>query len=112
MAQRHGETVDLWNETLLYLKGLPKGAALSKFLLRDFLDGCRGNEFSEKEFNAVVDRLQNTYTMNVPRGSLAESITLIETAELLSQKEKELDRRDKGFLYMSKLDELDLHSSK
>lgn len=111
MAQRYGKPVDLLDETLLYLRGLPAGATLNKFLLRDFLDGCRGNEFSEKEFSAVVDRLQDTYNVKVPKGSLRESISSVATSELQTQQEVKLDRRSRGYLYSSKLDELELHSS-
>ncbi|KKU50564.1 MAG: hypothetical protein A3A28_03905 [Candidatus Sungbacteria bacterium RIFCSPLOWO2_01_FULL_47_32] len=110
MARRNGEVVDLWDETLFYLKGLPSGATLNEFLLRDFLDGCRGNEFSEKEFNAVVNRLQDTYKMKVPEGSLGESIKSVTTTELQSQEKTKRDRKSKGYSYFSKLDELELDS--
>lgn len=109
MASRYGKPVELWDEVLFYLKGLPAGAYLSLWLIKDFLDGCRGNEFSEEEFLSVIERLEKTYNVKFANGSLGESIKSSTTSELMLRTEKKLSRQKEGFTYSSKLEELELN---
>lgn len=108
MARRYGKPVDLWDEVMFYLRGMPSGILISRWRLRDFLDGCRGNEFSEKEFEEIVARLQNTYGIILSEGSMSESMQSVSPEDLLRQEKLKMDRRGTGFVYMSKLDELAL----
>lgn len=108
LAIRYGRPVDLWDEAVLYLRGLPYGAPISKWSLRDFLDGCRGNEFPEKEFEEIIARLRDVYNIALFEGSLSESMQLVSTDVFLYEMKSRTDREDAGFRYLSKFDELEL----
>jgi hypothetical protein len=108
MATRYGEDVDLWDETVDYLKGLPYGAKLSKWLLGDWLDGCRGNEFSRQEFEMVLSRLKDDYGLDLSDGSLKESIQVVGTSALFDRTQAKKVNEHAGYKYMTKMDELRL----
>lgn len=112
MAERYGEPVDLWDEVLYYLSGLRYGAYISRWDINDFLDGCRGNEFSKSEFEAIISRLEKNYGISIPNGSLGGHITRVSPHELLTETAKEHERRAEGFTHMSKLDELELQAKR
>lgn len=108
MARRYGKRSDLWDEVMLFLGGLPYGEPLSRWNINDFLDGCRGNEFSQKEFEAVIARLETTYAIRIPQGSLEASIRCTTPGLLIKEITKKNEKKRKNYIFLSKRDELEL----
>ncbi len=85
MAMRYGQSVKLADEIVYYLEHQPPEAPVSRWLIRDYLDGARGITFSKEEFSDAIRVVEKEHGVSFPDGSLAASIQFAAPGELIDR---------------------------